>query len=127
MFEVVLGVRLLPMAMKFPPGTIIRRYAMSCDSLIPFNCREFAVEYLSWLSFRTVSTAATSFAEVPVPLNRRIGGTLCDPGGAQAVMASDMRNETRAIASIAMGAVNQGWRGTSRVRRLAGESVFAAL
>src|SRR5713226_10772278 len=101
---------------------------MSCDSLMPFNCTEFTVEYLRLLSFKIVSTAATSLADVPVPLNRRMGGTLCDSGGAQAVMASEMRrSKSRAITLIAMGAANQRRRGTSRVRGLAGKSVFGAL
>src|SRR5258708_3921927 len=99
---------------------------MSCDSLMPFNCGEFAVEYLRRLSFRILSTAATSLADVPVPLNRRIGGTLVDAGGAQAVMASEMRKKSWAIALIAMGSVNQRRGGTSRGRGLAGKSVFGA-
>src|SRR5204863_5101739 len=56
---------------------------------MPFNCCEFTVAYLEWLSFRTASTALTSLGDVPVPLNRRIGGTSFDAGGAQAVRASE--------------------------------------
>src|SRR5436190_10517698 len=72
MFAVVLEVRLLPMSMKFPPGTINRRYPRICDSPIRFNCEEFTVENLRWLLFRIVSVAATSPVDVPVPLNRRM-------------------------------------------------------
>src|SRR5213592_4050364 len=56
---------------------------------MPFNCCEFTVVYLEWLSFRTASTALTSLGDVPVPLNRRIGETSFDAGGAQAVRASE--------------------------------------
>src|SRR6266567_5469844 len=66
---------------------------MSCDSLMPFNCREFTVAYLRWLSFRTASTALTPLGDVPVPLNRRIGGESFDVVGAQAVRASAAMHE----------------------------------
>src|SRR5690242_15903520 len=66
---------------------------MSCDSLMPFNCCEFTVAYLRWLSFRTASTALTPLGDVPVPLNRRIGGESFDVGGAQAVRASAAMHE----------------------------------
>src|SRR5947207_4288310 len=56
---------------------------------MPFNRCEFTVVYLEWLSFRTAPTALTSLGDVPVPLNRRIGGTSFDAGGAQAVRASE--------------------------------------
>src|SRR6266704_4624383 len=99
---------------------------MSCDSLMAFNCQEFTVEYLRWRFFRIVSTAATSLADVPVPLNRRIGGTLFDAGGAQAVMTSEIRNKSRVTVLILTAAVNQRRRGTSQVGGLAGKSVFGA-
>src|ERR1700733_3854251 len=73
MFVIVLEDRLLPMSMKFPPGTISRRYPRICDSLIWLSFAEFAVEYLKWLLSQFASTAATSFGEVPVPLNKRMG------------------------------------------------------
>src|SRR5437870_5721901 len=93
MFAVVREVRLLPMSMKFPPGTISRRYPRICDSAISFNREEFAVEYLKRLLFRIASRAATSLGEVPVPLNRRMGA-LPDPLSArtpQAVTAVEIR------------------------------------
>src|SRR6266550_4687938 len=63
---------------------------MSCDSLMPFNCLAFTVEYLRWLSFRIFSTAATSLPDVPFPLNRRMeGGSLSVAGGSQPVRATD--------------------------------------
>src|ERR1043165_1083844 len=96
---------------------------MSCDSLMPFNCREFTVEYLRWRFFRIVSTAATSLADVPVPLNRRIGGTWFDAGGAQDVKTSAMRNKSWATALTSMGVVNQRPRRTARARGLDGKSV----
>jgi hypothetical protein len=49
-----------------------------------------------------VSTAATSLTDVPAPLNRRIGGTVFDAGGAQAVVASELTNTSRATAFIAV-------------------------
>src|SRR6266487_5154879 len=66
---------------------------MSCDSLMPFNCCEFTVAYLRWLSLRTASTALTPLGDVPFPLNRRIGGESFDVGGAQAVRASAAMHE----------------------------------
>src|SRR5437870_4670006 len=66
---------------------------MSCDSLMPFNCCEFTLAYLRWLSFRIASTALTSFGDIPVPLNSRMGGTSFAAGGAQAVRASDAMHE----------------------------------
>src|SRR5678815_116991 len=98
MFAVVLRSKLLPISMKFPPGTIIRRYAKSWDSLMPFNWRELTVEYSRCLSLRIASTAATSLTDVPGPLYKRIGGTAVDAVGAQAVVASGMRNRSRATA-----------------------------
>src|SRR2546426_7355506 len=86
MFAVVREVRLLPMSMKFPPGTISRRYPRICDSAISFNREEFAVEYLKRLLFRIASRAATSLGEVPVPLNRRMGA-LPDPLSARTPQA----------------------------------------
>src|SRR5689334_13670532 len=62
---------------------------------MPFNCREFTLEYLKRLSFRTASTALTSLGEVPRPLNRRIGGASFDAGGAQAVRANEAMHEIR--------------------------------
>src|SRR5262249_34851596 len=59
--------------MKFPPGTISRRYLLSSDSAIWFNSEEFTVEYFNRFSFRSASIAATSPEEVPEPLNRRTG------------------------------------------------------
>src|SRR5882762_5745115 len=58
-----------------------------------FNCREFAVAYLRRLSFRIASTALTSLGDVPVPLNRRIGGGWFDSDGEQAVRASIVIHE----------------------------------
>src|SRR6185437_13237482 len=55
---------------------------------MPFNCCEFTVTYLRRLSFRTASTALTSLGDVPLPLNRRIGGGSFDAGGVQAVRKS---------------------------------------
>src|SRR6266550_8997734 len=66
---------------------------MNCDSLMPFNRCEFTVAYLRWLSFRTASTALTPLGDVPVPLNRRIGGESFNVGGAQAVRASAAMHE----------------------------------
>lgn len=73
-----------------------------------------------------LSTAATSLGDVPVPLNRRMGGTLFDAVGEQAVKPTEMRLRSRANVLVAGGAVNQGRRGTLRVRGLAGKSVFDA-
>jgi hypothetical protein len=56
---------------------------------MPFNRRELAVAYFRPLFLRIASTALTSLGEVPVPLNRRIGGVSLDSDGAQAVSASD--------------------------------------
>src|SRR4029078_12993682 len=65
---------------------------MSWDSLMPFNCREFTVEYSRCLSFRMVSTAATSLTDVPAPPKRRTEGTVRDDGGAHAIAANEMTN-----------------------------------
>ncbi len=80
--------------MWFPPGTIIRRYAMSCDSLIPFNCLEFAVAYSKPLSVRILAITATSSGDVPVPLNSRIGATLFDSVRVQPGSASHAMQDT---------------------------------
>src|SRR6266566_4513577 len=57
---------------------------------MPFNCLEFTVAYLRWLSFRIFLTAATSSPDVPFPLNRRMGGgSLSAAGGSQPVRATD--------------------------------------
>ena len=69
------------MSMKFPLGTISRRYSRICDSPISFNCDELTVEELRWLLFRIVSTAATSPGEAPIPLNRRMGAMPPDVSG----------------------------------------------
>src|SRR6476659_10280111 len=76
---------------------IIRRYASSCASLIRFNCREFTVAYLRWLSFRIASTALTSPGDAPVPLKRRIGAGSGDADGAQAVREMDARQQRSAV------------------------------
>src|SRR6185503_12238076 len=54
---------------------------------MPFSCREVTVEYRRCLPFRIASTALASLADVPVPLNRRIGGTPCGSAGTHAVTA----------------------------------------
>jgi hypothetical protein len=85
---------------------------------MPFNCREFAVAYSRCLSLRIVSIAATSLADVPVPVKRRIGGTGLPAGGAQAVGTSEMKHTRTATEQN---------HGTSRVKRLAGTSVIDAI
>src|SRR4029453_18798392 len=63
---------------------------MSCEGLMPFSLDEFTVAYSRWLSFRIASTAATSLADVPAPLNSSIGGRVLEAGGAQAVTTNDI-------------------------------------
>src|SRR5258706_12140978 len=76
MFVVVLLVRLFPIVIEFPPGTINSLYAFSWISLIALSCDVLAVAYVSFKVLNCVSTAATSVDEVPVPLYRSTSGVV---------------------------------------------------
>src|SRR5579859_861683 len=73
MFEEVSAVRLSPIMIEFPPGTMISLYPPSWASLIAFSCVEFAVVEPAPNVTSTPSIEETSTAEAPVPLNRRTG------------------------------------------------------
>src|SRR5262245_4326211 len=73
---------------------MIKRYVISCDSLIPFSCFEFAVVYSKPLSLRVLAIAATSLGDVPVPLNSSIEASVFDSVRAQPINVSNAKHET---------------------------------
>src|SRR5262249_56906676 len=75
------------MCTKLPPGIISRRYRRRSISFISFSWKELTVEKSRWLLVRRVSIAFTSFGEVPVPVNRRMGVLALSARTPQAVNA----------------------------------------
>src|SRR5437667_8376407 len=54
---------------------------------MPLSCEEFAVEYVKLFAPRMASTADTSEAHVPVPLNRRMDAVVDEFSGTAAAFA----------------------------------------